>query len=80
MDAADKYISILQVRFPNVTVKWNPPPHPIFELTSCTLEFSSKVNPEVIYPLEFPNGLGNNKIEDDIAVLVSLHGEQLDSL
>ena len=29
MDAADKYISILQVRFPNVTVKWNPPPHPL---------------------------------------------------
>jgi hypothetical protein len=80
MTSADKYIAVLQKRFPNLTIKWNPPPDPIFELNTCTLEFSPKSKPDIVYPVPFPNGLGPGKVEDDIAVFIRIHGEQLDSL
>lgn len=79
-DAESKYLLVLQERFPKLSVKWNPPPHAISELNPCTLTFSSKSDPSNIYQVEFPEGLGNNKIDDDIHALISIHEKQLDSL
>ena len=80
MDAADKYISALQERFTNVTVKWNPPPHPIFENQFCALTFISKSDPEVVHQVPFDNGLGFNKTEDDINALIILVAHNIDLL
>lgn len=80
MNVADKYIMILQEVFPNLTVKWNPPPNQIFELNPCVLEFTQKTSPKEVYPIEYHRGFGNNKVEDEIAILISIHGEQLSSL
>lgn len=80
MDEAEKYISMLQERFPNLNVKWNPPPHTIFELNLCVLEFSPKSKPNEVYPVEFERGLCGNSPEDNIQVLIDIRGEQLDSL
>jgi hypothetical protein len=79
-DAAIHYLSVLRERFPNLIIKWNPEPHQIFEINACTLEFSPKTNPTEVYPVDFPTGLGNNKIEYDIAALINIHEKQLDSL
>lgn len=79
-DEATQYLTVLRGRFPNLIIKWNPEPHPIFELNACALEFSPKTNPAKVYPVYFSEGLGNNKTEYDIAALISSHGEQLDLL
>lgn len=80
MDAAEIYITVLQEQFPNVTVKWNPQPHPIFETTPCVLEFHSKTGLEEPFILTFKDGLGNNQVDKDLEVLITAYGKQINSL
>lgn len=80
MAAADKFVSELQKRFPNVTVKWNPPPHPILETQPCTITFSPKANPEVILEIDMDNGLNSSTAEADVKVLIEAYGKRIDEL
>ncbi|WP_298438343.1 hypothetical protein [Geobacter sp.] len=80
MDKATKYIELLQSLYPNLNVRWEIPPHKIFENNECIIRFSSKTNPEMVLDVPYPDGIDEYSAEHNVEVLVAVYRSQLEEL
>ncbi len=77
-EKANKYVSLLQTRFPDATVKWEQAPESDVSTRSCILSVTPKVARRNKFRLEFPEGLGSAPVEQDVEYFIKTHGVELD--